>query len=69
MRNIRNVPFFGRSGFFRSPPKPFELPIYAEAVARDFVSADPKPIFRARSVHPHVLDFIDDCALDSDSDI
>ncbi len=68
MRNFTQVPFFGRPGFLRSPDKPFQLPAYAEALSRDFVAFDPRPSSRAHLVRPRALEFVDDCAIETDSD-
>ena len=68
MRNFQHVPFFGRPGFFPSPPKSFHLPVYAEALSRDFVAMDPNPTSRVRSVQPRALEFIDDYAIETDLD-
>jgi len=62
------VPYWGRWEFFPSPPKPFTLPPYVEAISEAFVASDPRPYYRARSVDPRVLQFIDDFAVESDPD-
>ena len=67
LRATRDVPFFANPSFFPSPPKSFQLPFYAEAIAQGFVTHDPKPTDRAFSVHPRILDFIDDSAMESHS--
>jgi hypothetical protein len=68
VRNSKHVPFFANPGFFPSPPKPYQLPIYAKAISRDFVTLNPRPTSRAHSVDPRVLQFVDDRAIESDSE-
>ena len=54
--------FLEDQDFFQVLPNLFHLPVYAEALSRDFVAMDPNPTSRARSVQPRVLEFIDDYA-------
>jgi len=60
--------FFEDPTFFPSPPKPFELPVYAEAIASQLVLADPKPFFKGHRVDPCVLMFVDDLARESENE-
>lgn len=66
MRSISRVPFFANPAFFPSPPKSFQLLEYVESLCRDYVAFDPRPSSRAHLVGPHVLEFVDDCAVESD---
>jgi len=68
MKTPIRVPFFGRFGFLRSPPVPFHLLVYAESLSLEFMALDPRPSSRAQSVYRRVLEFVDDCAIESDSD-
>ena len=54
---------------FRSPPRPYVLPEYAEAQCRDSVGSPRIPLSRrAVSIDPQVLQFVDDVAEDSDAE-
>ena len=68
MKIAQHRPFFLDPAFFPSPPKPLQLPVYVEAIAKQFETHDPKPTPRARSKHPRVLTFIDHSAIESDSE-
>ena len=45
---------------FRSPPRPYVLPEYAEAQCRDPVGSPRIPSRRAVSIDPRLLQFVDD---------
>ena len=53
---------------FRSPPRPYVLPEYAEAQCRDSIGSPHIPSRRAVSINPRVLEFVDDVAEDSDAE-
>ena len=53
---------------FRSPPRPYVLPEYAEAQCRDSVGSPHIPSCRAVSIDPRVLQFVDDVAEDFDAE-
>ena len=53
---------------FRSPPRPYVLPEYAEAQCRDSVGFPRIPSRRAVSIDPRVLQFMDDVAKDSNAE-
>ena len=53
---------------FRSPPRPYVLPEYAEAQCRDSVGSPHIPSRRAVSIDPRVLQFVDDVAEDFDAE-
>ena len=63
---MRRVPFFANQGFFPSPPEPFKLPVYAEAICRDVVTLQHRHTSRAHSIDAHVLQFVDDSAAEAD---
>ena len=63
---MRPVPFFANQGFFPSPPQPFKLPVYAEAISKDSVTLQNRPTSRARSIDARVLQFVDDRAAEVD---
>jgi hypothetical protein len=44
---------------FSSPEKPFHLPVYAEAMARAYLSTRPSSVPRKCNVDPRVLGFLD----------
>lgn len=67
VRISKQVPFFARPDFYPSPPRSFNLPVYAEAISSVLVSQKTRPTSRARLVDPRVLQFFDDCAVESDS--
>jgi len=53
-------PFFCRPTFFPSPPKPFELPSYAEGMALHLARDGLRnPPLRSRSISSRVLQFLD----------
>lgn len=68
LNDSNRVPFFARPGFFPSPSKPFQLPVYVEAIAKDSFTENPRPASRARLVDPRILKFVDHHAIESDSD-
>ena len=53
---------------FRSPPRPYVLPEYAEAQCRDSVGSPRIPSRIAVSIDPLVLQFVDDVIEDSDAE-
>jgi hypothetical protein len=61
-------PFFADPAFYPSPPKAFELPVYAEAIASQLVVHDPEPFSKVPKVDPRVLIFVDDMARESDGE-
>ena len=53
---------------FRSPPRPYVLPEYAEAQCRDSVGSPHIPSRRAVSIDARVLQFVDDVTEDSNAE-
>ena len=53
---------------FRSPPRPYVLPEYAEAQCRDSVGSPHIPSCGAVSIDPWVLQFVDDVVEDFDAE-
>ena len=56
------------SDVFRSPPRPYVLPEYAEVQCRDYVDSPHIPSRRAVSIDPWVLQSVDDVAEDSNAE-
>lgn len=48
-----------QSSMFSSPEKPFDLPVYAEAMARASLSTGPSCVPRKYNVDPRILEFFD----------
>lgn len=69
VRKSENVPILARADFFTSPPQTYALPVYAEALAQQYVAVDPRRGHRGRLLDPRVLQFVDDCAVESDSEL
>ena len=62
-------PFFCRPTFFPSPPKPFELPTYAEEIAFCFATEGIRnPTSRSRSLSRRGLSFLDPEAVQCDEE-
>ena len=62
----KEVPFFANPMFFPSPPKMFQIPIYAEAVCMQAERGYRTRRSRAELVDFRVLQFVDDCAEESE---
>ena len=62
----KEVPFFANPMFFPSPPKTYEIPIYAEAVCMQAEGGYRTRRSRTNFVDPRVLQFVDDCAEESE---
>jgi len=68
VKTLKQVLFFANPRFFPSPPKPFQLLVYVEAISSlEFAILNPRPTSRVHLVDPRILEFIDDCALELDS--
>ena len=62
----KDVPFFANLMFFPSPPKTFQIPIYTEAVCMQAERGYRTRRSRTELVDPRVLQFVDDCAEESE---
>ena len=62
----KEVPFFANPMFFPSPPKTYEIPIYAEALCMQAGGRYLRGRSSTKLVDPRVLQFVDDCAEESD---
>jgi len=69
VRKSKNIPSFARADVFDSPPNTYAEPVYVEALAQQHVALDPRPSYRGRLVDPRVPQFVDDCTVESDSEL
>ena len=61
----REIPF-ANPMFFPSPPKTYKIPIYVEAVCMQAGGGCLRRRSRTELVDPRVLQFVDDCAEESE---